>query len=346
MRVRADRERLFVRIDFEEDLWLLRSVLRPGDIVEGITMRSISIGGRRSERRQVRVKLRIKDVEFQPFTGRLRIFGIIVEGPEEYGLRGKHHAMTVSVGQNIVVERDSGWSPSIVKRLSESGPRGRAILVAIDYDEYAIALLSPVGFRVLAEDYAKLPGKTDPSREEATRKLIEEVSRHVVEHSSRNDAVAVIVVGPGNLKNEVAARIRELKPGIRVYTDNVAMGGRAGLEEAIRRPNIMRELKGYYILEAEGFLEKFLALIAKNPGKTAQGLEEVKRALEIGAVDALALTDSLFYSEQVEDLGQLIELAYKTRAKVIMVPEDSPPGDKIKRMGEILAILRFPIPRA
>ena len=345
MRFRVDRERLVVRIDFEEDLWLLRSILRPGDIVEGATTRSISVGGKRGERRLVRVKLRVKDAEFQPFTGRLRVFGVIVEGPEEYGLRGKHHAMTIGVGQSIVIERESGWSPSVVERLRESGPRGRAVLVAIDYDEYAIALLSPIGFRVLAEDHARLPGKMDPSREEATKRLIENVSRQAVDYSSRSDAVAIIVVGPGYLKKEVAARIRELKPEARVYVDDAAMGGRAGLEEAIRRPNIMRELRGYYILEAEGFLERFLALIARSPEKTSQGLDDVKRALEMGAVDTLALTDSIFYSDRVEEFTQLIELAYKTRARVIMVPEDSPPGDKIKRMGEVLAILRFPLPK-
>nr|MEB3860497.1 mRNA surveillance protein Pelota [Desulfurococcales archaeon] len=320
MRISVDRERLSLRIDFEEDLWHLRFVLRPGDIVEGLTFRSISIGGRRVEKKQVRVKLRVKQVEFQPFTGRLRVFGVIVEGPEEYGLRGKHHAMTIGVGQSVTITREGGWPASVVDRLRGSGPRGRALIVAVDYEEYAIALLSPVGFRVLVEGYSRLPGKDDPAREEATLRFISSVAGQAVEYSSKSDATLIVVVGPGNLKNEVASKIRKLSPKTQVYVDSASMGGRAGVEEAIRRPNIIGRLRGYYILEAEDFLSRFLSLVARDPERVAQGVEEVARMLELGAVDTVAFTESIYYSQDPGVLEKILELAHRSRANTLMVP--------------------------
>ena len=72
-----------VYIESEEDLWTLKILLRPGDLVEGLTTRDVAgrLGGEK-ERRPMIVKLRVENVEFQPFTGKLRIFGVVVEGPE------------------------------------------------------------------------------------------------------------------------------------------------------------------------------------------------------------------------------------------------------------------------
>ena len=340
---------LRVRIEGEEDLWTLKTILRPGDLVKARTFREVSMGGRGvKERKQIIVKVKVKQVEFQPFTGRLRIFGVITEGPEEYGLKGRHHSLAIGIGQEVEVERPGGWNPREVKKLRESGPRGRAIIVAVDYDEYGIALLAPHGYRILVEDYLNLPGKDDPSRDQELERNIVEVSKHIVKYAKDNSVGVVVIVGPGILKNMIAERVNSMAVNLRVVTDDASMGGRHGIEEALRRTRVFKALREYTIMEAELVLEEFMAMIAREPDKTAMGTREVYRVATLGAIDKVIVLDSMLHSiddEVREIIDETLEEAEKYGGKVIIIPEDSPPGEKVKRLGGIIAVLRYNLPQ-
>jgi protein pelota len=351
MKVRVlDRrgQKLEVRIEDEEDLWTLRIVLRPGDLITTRTFRDVSIkGSETKERRPITVTLRLKNVEFQPFTGKLRAYGVIVEGPEEYGLKGKHHAAMISIGQSIVLEREGGWPKEIVKRMEESGPKGKALIVAVDYDEYAVALVAHHGYRILLEREISLPGKDDPSRESMLSSYVAELVRSVVSLGKREGTKLVVVVGPGPLKEVVARKIRELSPDMITNTDSTSMGGRAGVEEALRRPKVYEILRDYSIVEAESWLETFLSLLARDRNRVAYTVDEVLKVAEMGAVERIVVVDELIYSMddvEREKVDRTLSVAERARAKILIVPRDSPVGEKVWRLGGIIAVLRFPVP--
>lgn len=341
------RTQIKVLVESEEDLWTLKVVLRPGDLIEGWTTRDVASGlGGEKERRPIMVKLRVENVEFQPFTGKLRVFGVIVEGPEEYGVRGKHHSMLVAPGHTIMIERDGGWSERVIERIRSSGPRGRALIVAIDYDEYAIGLLSAHGFKVLVEGSSSLPGKDDPRREDALDRYVELVARSVVESTSDNVSIA-IVVGPGYLKHSIASKVRELAPTLRVYVDEASTGGVAGLREALRRTSILEYLKEFSVVEAEAVLEEFMSLIAREPERVAYGIEDVRNVALMGAIKHVVILDSLISSiddEVREAADTILSRAEDVKAKVTIVHSESPPGERIEKLGGVIAILRYPIP--
>ncbi len=338
--------RIRVRPAGEEDLWALMVVLRPGDVVEGRTFRDVSVRGGRKERRPIWVRLRVGGVEFQPFTGRLRVHGVIVDGPEEYGVKGRHHSMTIAPGQEVVLERESGWPRGALERLRRSGPGGRAVVAAVDYDEYAVALLSAHGYRVVAEGYSGLPGKDSPDREEALRRYVERVARLVVDAASREGVGVVVVVGPGDLKREVARRVTAAMKDVRVFVDDASMGGRAGVEEALRRPRVAEALREYSVVEAEAVIDEAMRLLARHPQMVATSLKAVREAAELGAVDKLAMVYDLLYSiddEEREEAWRLLEAAERTRAKIVLVPQDSPAGERLRHLGGVIAVLRYPL---
>ena len=341
--------RLRARPESEEDLWALMTVLRPGDRVRGRTLRDVARGGRGAkERRPIVVTLEVKRVEFQPFTGRLRLYGVIVEGPEEYGVQGKHHSMTIAPGQEVVLERESGWPAEALRALRESGPRGRAVIAAVDYDEYSVAVLAPHGFRVAVEGHSGLPGKDSPSWEEAYRAYVSRVADAVVETASREAARVVVIVGPGDTKRQVAGMVRSRAPGLSVFVDDASMGGRAGVEEALRRPRTAQALREYAVVEAESVLEEALRRLARDPERVAFGLEEALAAARLGAVESLVMPSNLLYSidDRERELAvELLDAARATRARVVLVPEDSPVGEKAYRLGGAVALLRYPLPR-
>ncbi|MEB3778835.1 MAG: mRNA surveillance protein Pelota [Desulfurococcales archaeon] len=339
-----------VRVETEEDLWTLKTILREGDLVEGKTLREVSIKGSSSkERRPVIVKLRVKQVEFQPFTGKLRIFGVIEEGPEEYGLKGKHHSMIISPGQTIIIERKPRLPDNALRKLESSGPRGKAIIAAVDYDEYGLALIAPYGYKVLVESYMRLPGKDDPSREQELGRIIDKLARLIVDEAKRNDARIVIIVGPGSLKETLAGKVRLLAHDLRVETDDASMGGRAGIEEALRREKTAMILREYTVAEAEQVLEEFLRGVVRNPDKIINGIRELAYAASLGAVDKVVVVDELLYTMDDEArsmVDEALENVEKYRGRILLVPPDTPIGEKVKRLGGVVGLLRYPIPKS
>lgn len=336
-----------IRVDFEEDLWTLKTLIRPGDLITARTLRDVKMrDGGYKERRLITVKLRVNKVEFQAFTGRLRVSGVIVEGPEDFGVRGRYHSLTISLGNVIVVEREGGWSRRELERMASSGPRGRALLVAIDYEEYALAVISSHGYKVLLEDNLRLPGKDDPSREEVLSRRLSELSRAVVEEASRHSAKVLVVVGPGDLKRRLKDLILGLLDGVKVVVDDASMGGLAGILEALRREKVIESLKEYYIVEAEEVMSEFMKLVASNPGKVAYGVRDVASTTLMGAVDKLVIVDSMLRLEG-EDLRlveAILDKAEAHKGRIVIIPEDTPVGERVRGLGGVIAVLRYPIP--
>ncbi len=342
---RADR--LKVKPESEEDLWTLKRVLRPGDYVRAKTVRDVAVkGASRKEKRPIVVKVRVKDVSFQSFTGRLRIFGVIVEGPERYGVKGKHQAITVQPGMEIEIEREGGWSPRDIERLKSSGPKGRAVIAAVDYDEYAIAVLSHYGYKLVDEGSLHLPGKDDPNRDQILQRHIAEIARRIVDAAKQYNADLVVIAGPGPLKLDVSEKVKNLSMHLRVLTDNVSMGGRSGIEELVRRPTMESILKDFTVVQAEQVLNEIMVTAARSPELVVFGLREVRRAAELGAIEKLLILDSLIYSFEEEESAaaeEAIELAEQYRGEVYIVPEDSPVGEKLLPLGGAVAKLRYPV---
>src|SRR5207245_10780364 len=77
-----------VRVENADDLWHLHNLLLPGDLVRASTTRreevkSDKVRPERGEKVRVTLTIRVEGVEIQAFSDRLRIPGVIVEGPPE-----------------------------------------------------------------------------------------------------------------------------------------------------------------------------------------------------------------------------------------------------------------------
>ncbi|MEM4146615.1 MAG: mRNA surveillance protein Pelota, partial [Metallosphaera sp.] len=81
---------LKLHIENEDDLWLIHLIISKGDTVIARTTRDVSMGND-SRRVPMIVELQVEFSEFQPFTSRLRIHGIVRDAPEKYGIKGSHH---------------------------------------------------------------------------------------------------------------------------------------------------------------------------------------------------------------------------------------------------------------
>ena len=96
----GDPNLLFV--ENENDLALVRRLIRPGDIIGVRTTRIFRVG-KREEKKAVRIRMRVEKINY----GRgVRLLGVILEGsPEEYVPRGRHHSVDVVPGVVVALYR-------------------------------------------------------------------------------------------------------------------------------------------------------------------------------------------------------------------------------------------------
>ncbi|MGC9071318.1 MAG: pelota family protein [Acidilobus sp.] len=329
----------------EEDLWTLAVSLRSGDRLRLIVLRDVAErDAKEKQRRPIEVTLRLESVEFQPFSGALRVFGVIEEGPDRFGVRGRHQSAYIGLNQPILLIREEGWSERVLRKLEQSGPRGRAVIVAIDYEEVALGLLTPEGIKIIEDRGLSLGPKDDPSRERRLQEVLSEVSEQVVKLAGEEGAVAAVVVGPGQLKDYLASRIRSLAPSLHVIEDSTSSGGTEGILEALRRDSVVRALKEIDSVEAQRVLDEFLARVSRDPSTVAYTIDEALRAAELGAVDKAVVLDEYLYSgddEVREKFARLVELVEAKGGKVIMITGESPASFTISNMGGVIALLRY-----
>lgn len=333
-----------VRVEDVDDLWVVKNIVREGDVVMSRTTRDVKMDGEGKRRLPMTLAVRVEKLYFQPFASRLRVHGVVVEGPEEYGLKGSHHTLNVDVGSELTIFKES-WSQALLKRLENtaSGRRFRALLVAADFDEASLAVLYNQGVRFLND--LSLPGlgrEGGSSVEVIAKQIVDEVLSYV-----ESESVDFVVVGsPAVLREAVAKELKARAGGkVRVFIDSVSIGGRAGIEELLRRDSVKNLLQEFVVIEGEAVLDKFLKLLTAEPDRIAYGLNDVELVARSNAVDTLLVVEDLLTSEESDRVDELLTIVEEHGGRVRIIPSESPLAVKLKGLGGIIAILRFALPR-
>jgi len=149
----------------------------------------------------------------------------------------------------------------------------------------------------------------------------------------------IIIGGPVPTKDEfldveyMATQLREKIIG----KIDIGDASASGLNELVEKSqNLLRDHER--TLEKKD-IEKFFQNLGENPEKTFLGEENTKRALEIGAVEILYLSNKLSKSL----VKELTEIAKNTGAEVKIISTETSEGEQFYNMGAIGSILRFKV---
>jgi protein pelota len=336
--------KMLLEVENRDDLWCLYNVLNLGDFVTARTLREVKVDDK-SSRKPMTLKVRVEKVEFQPYTSRLRIRGVVIEGPDEFGVVGSYHSISVGEGSQVLIEKER-WSKHELDRIFKASSKRplEVLLIGIDSDEVAFVLPHDYGLELVAEARLDLPGKHELSkREEVLKGRIREISGKVKELVQRLNLKAVAIVGPGFVKDYLAREVAS-SANVRVYVDSASTGGYQGVKEAIRRGILRRMLKDFDVVEEVELMDELLLHVSRGDGKAAYGLEDVRRAAECGAVDKLLVLDELVRSPDPElrsKVEEVMDIAEKRGAKIKIFSSLEEPGQQLKSMGGLAAILRY-----
>ena len=152
---------------------------------------------------------------------------------------------------------------------------------------------------------------------------------------------ALLVVGPGFEREEFAKFVREKNPDlvVKIRPHGTSQAGMAGIQEAMKAGLGAKVLEETRVAQETRLVERLLEEIAKS-GLYAYGPEEVRTAVDAGAVETLLVTDMKVKDLAVEDLMRAVESA---RGHVVIVSSRHEAGKKLEGLGGLGGLLRFPI---
>lgn len=226
-------------------------------------------------------------------------------------------------------------------------------IILIERDQATLALLKPSGFVILDEIEDYIPGKHSKGGQSQRRydriieQMVEEFYKKVAERASREfiplleekKLKGVLIGGPGYSKIDFIRgeyldyRLRSLIVGEPI---DVSYQGEAGVRELLEKAKDL--LKGHKYIESLKAFEEFKYHIAKDDGLALYGLNEIREALNMGAVEKLIILEE---SEKAEELSKL---ALSKGSEVVYISETLPEGMWIKKtFGDAVAILRYRI---
>lgn len=337
-----------VRVDTQDDLWTLYNIIEKGDFVYARTTRELktSTGSRR---KPMVLGVRVERLEFQPFTTRLRIHGVVIAHPKEHEVTG-HHTLNIDLGSDLTIQKEH-WPQHAIKRIEEACSRSRlpVVLVGIDDEDVAVAKLMDYGVQTLAEYRLSLPGKREADkRRDVLAKRMADLAKLVVEVAGREGAKYVVVAGPAFWKNYLVEAISKLPQSrdLKIVVEDASSGGVKGVREALKRGAFLKALRGYGVVEEGLLIDELLKTISKDERMAAYGLEQVGAAVEAGAVEKLFVLDTLLRSTDLEERRRVEELMRKAErlgAYVRIFSSVDDPGYQLKSLGGVAALLRYPL---
>lgn len=327
-----------------DDIWHLYNVIDEKDLVRAISYRTEEqkddkIRSKKSEKKRMKLGIRVSEVKFHEFSDRLRIHGTIEEGPQELG---SFHTLNIDSEkmEPLSIIKDN-WKDYQIQRIEEAVKlRNQEIIifVSLDEDDATIAVLRQSGVQFITEISSKRSGKMFESKDTNPEFFGDIIS--VVKTNKKMDST-IVIVGPGFTKDHFLKFAKEKDAQLfeKCIVHGTGQPGMNGINEAIKTGIIEQITKENRVVQETTLIEKLFSEIKKN-GLATYGKNEVKNALLNGAVERILITDNLIRSGTGEDL---LKLAKQNNSEFTIINTMHEAGKKIEGIGGIGALLRFKI---
>jgi len=333
-----------VTIESADDLWTLRRLLRPGDVVVTRSSRILKQQAEyarpdRGERIKITMALRIEEVHLDSSIDRLRVRGIIIESSDDTVARTGSHSVSLSPGRALTIrkERWTRLDTDLVE--STKGSSRRFIIVAVDRREAGIGMLSGSHLAVLTTIESGLGGKM--SEEQSPKPFLAKVTESVKQASASGDVI--VVAGPGHVKNSVANQLSaEMKGSSIQLVEGFDLAGSDGVRALVKFSGFQDVAKDSTLVEMQKMVSEMMRRISRNDPRIAYTLTRVREASLAGSVDACAVSNDVFSTkideaELVDTLNQVEERG----GKVYLADSSLELGKQISSFGGIVALLRY-----
>lgn len=337
--LRGHQGEISVMVESLDDMWHLKYILEPNDLVFAFTKRRIEgatdkLRPEKADKKTVRLGISVEKVEFHRFSNRLRVHGTIVEGIDT----GAYHTTNIEEGTDISIIKN--WKNDQIERIKEAeiaARRPRVIIATIEEGEASIGLVRQFGVEessTLRQSLGKREGNT-------RNEFFGELASQLKWAAEKVDAV--ILAGPGFTKEDFLEFIRTREPELtkKVTVEDTSSIGVSGFQEVLRRGAVDRIMEESRIGREANLIEELMKEISTN-GKVSYGMQDVRNAQELGAINILLITDELLRTEREgNSIDEFLKNVEHSQGKIVVFSTEFEPGKKLESLGGIAALLRF-----
>jgi len=334
-----------------DDLWYLKSVIAPGDLLSGVGQRRIRDEEKtrpdKGVRVPVRLGIRVEGMVFASYLHRLRVTGKIEKGPEDLLSMGSYHTLEVKPGDEIslIKERWRRWELERMKEAEAAAKTPLVLVLALEDGEAEFALVRRYGIDFPIRISHSISGKREvKDHDKELQEFYGETAAKLREVVEREGVETVILCGPGFTKENQFQFLKERNSKLAEHCTVVGTGcgGKAGVHEVIKTGVIDRLTTESRVSLEMGLIERLFREIGKDTHLAAYGPVEVERALGMGAVETLLLTDLSLRKDSSSD--RFIEKARRAQGRVIIVSTEHEGGERLEAIGGIAVLTRFRLP--
>ena len=321
-----------------DDLWHLRHLVEKGDLVFALTFRKVESASdklrpEKTERKPMRLGIRVDSVEFHRFANRLRISGTIESGQDV----GSHHTLSIEPLRDVsIIKR---WRRDQIDRITKAiqeSNRPEIAIATIESGEAHIGVLRQYG----VEEVASIAQSAGKLHESSQTEFFAQIYNQLLNTAAQD----YIVAGPGFIKDDFVrfATQKDSSFPDRLIVENTTSVGISGFQEVLRRGAADRLIKDAHLVRETRLIDALLGEIAVN-GKAAYGMAEVTKAHEWGAIETLLIGDETLRGERERGtaIDELLTAVNNSNGHVVVFSTEFEPGKRLEKLGGIAALLRF-----
>ena len=338
--------------DSQDDLWHLYNVIYRGDEVYAYSSRAIRTDTEYSrpksaERFSAFMGIKVENVAWDKFLGKLRINGLICQAPDIIP-PGAHHTLSIALNQPVTIVKKE-WPEHLLHRLERATETEKSILIiAIDDEGFAIAETKQYGVEIKVEERTKLPGKLEAEKRIVATKTYLNRALKSLQHLWIANRAPIVIIGTGFVRNDFDRFLTDESPEMKksvVDVKGVNNGGTAGIYEALRSGVLLKAAAQSRVVEETETMEEVMKRLGKGENTVAYGLTDVENAVNLGAAEKLIIADSLLRDANDEKRLCLEKLMHEVEFRngiITVISTEHEAGTKLTALGNIAALLRFP----
>lgn len=345
-RIKRLDEGVKLRVEDEDDLWVLAQLCRPSTLVGMLSHRRDSTTGTKedgraksAERKPMWIVLEVQETAFQSFTDNLRAHGVITEAKIDIG---SHHTHVISPGDEVEITREGGLPKADLNLLKETlaaGSRAKAGLIVVESDEILIFEVTARGIRDVSQFSMRGGGKRADDSTGVRRGFSEGVAKEV--RMVFPDEMPLVICGPGMAREGFEKDIRALGAKNTITNAPTSIGGRAAANEVLAEGAADSVLGEHTIVKEVRAIEEAMTRMSTE-GAVAFGTVPISEAASIGAIDTLVIDASLLRTgDGKSDWESIVSQVESSRGSVIQASVDHDAGQQLVGMGGAIALLRW-----
>jgi protein pelota len=322
-----------------DDLWHLKYILEPQDLVYSLTKRRIEgatdkLRPEKADKKSVRLGILVEKVEFHKFSNRLRVHGTIADGIDI----GAYHTLNIEEGTDISIIKK--WKNDQLERIREAqiaSKRPKVIIATIEEGEASIGMVRQFG----VEESSSLRQSLGKGEGNNRNEFFGELASQLKWAAEKVDAV--IIAGPGFTKEDFLEFIRTREPELtkKAVLEDTTSIGISGFQEVLRRGAVDRIMEESRIAREATLIEELMKGISMN-GKVSYGMADVRNAQSLGAIHTLLIADELLRTEREgNSIDAFLKDVEHSQGKIVVFSTEFEPGKKLNSLGGIAALLRF-----